>query len=172
MSARRMLAAASVIACLPLVAGAIGCGGSSFPEAEPCVTPTATPSPQGSRTPTDNRYRMLTGDGMAELESMSAEIRARWPNDEPSNRVEFRESFAAYVRDITCLATDLKALAPRTEQLAQFDASFDTAMDETIELAEFGREAVKSRNSSTYRQWIRRVDAMPAVYGNLRASQP
>ncbi len=150
----------------PVVSVLLACGGTgSFPVAEPCVEPSPTPTPRRNSTnANDAIYARITSDGLIVLENFSREIRGRWPNDEPSNRVEFRQDYVDYVRDITCLATDLKALSPRGEELSAYDTEYDLVMDETIALAEFGRDAVKARNSSKYRQWSRDVDAMPLRY--------
>lgn len=153
---------------LPLFAA---CGGEgAFPPTEPCITPTATPTrapaPGGHRDP-DGAYRQQMRLGLARLESLSMDFRATWPFERPSSRTDFREAFVVYARDLTCLATDLRALEPATPALGEFDTKFDAAMTKTIDVTEAGRQAVKARNTSRFRDWIREVEALPALYDEV-----
>ena len=169
---RKARGVASAFVSMPIVAVMLACGGEgAFPVAEPCTTPTAVPSPRRPSA-ADATYIVATYDGMTRLEDLTRNFRTRWPNDAPSNRIEYREEYVEYVRDVTCLASDLKALSPRGESLSAYDTQFDLLMDDTIAIAEFGRDAVKARNSSKYREWIRDVDALPMRYDEIRTAFP
>lgn len=169
---RTARALVSALVGVPMFAAMLACGGEgSFPEAEPCTTPTSTPNPRRNLS-ADALYTRISGDGLQRLDNLTRAIRTKWPNDAPSNRLEFRQDFANYVRDVSCLAADLKALKPSGDLLIAYDTEFDGVMDETVALAEFGRDAVKARNSSKYREWIRAVDAMSLRHGELQATVP
>lgn len=149
---------------------AAGCGGDgAFPEAEPCTAPTATPTRSATppRGDPDRRYRELVRTGLVRVESMTTDFRLTWPYERPSSRQDFRQAFVVYARDLTCLAADLRALEPSTAQLEAFDTRFDEAMTKTIEVTEFGREAVRTRNTSKFKDWIKEVEALPALYDTL-----
>ena len=165
-------AVAGALLAIPCMLLLFACGGGSFPEAEPCVAPSPTATPRATTQVNDFVYRRVTLEGFAQLETLTANLRSQWPNRTPSNRAEFRESFVRYVRDTTCIAADLRALEPRTEPYAAFDAAFDEAMDATIVAAEFGQDAVRTRNSSAYKQWLKQVDTLPLLYEQAEAKLP
>lgn len=164
---------ASVVAAGPLLVSTFACGSASFPESPPCVKPSPTATPRGtSDRSNDALYRRHTMDGLARVEAANLTFRTTWPNDAPSNRQPFREAFVIYAAGMECMAGDLKALEPKGADYSEYNAAYDAAMDEVVEITGFGRDAVRSRNTSKYRDWIKKVEALPARFDEVEAKLP
>ena len=164
---------AGVVAAAPVLVATVGCGSASFPESPPCVTPSPTATPRGSSAASnDALFRRHTMDGLARIEAANLTFRTNWPNDAPSNRQPFREAFVAYAAGMECMAGDLKTLQPKGANYAEYNAAYDAAMEEVVEIAVFGRDAVRSRNTSKYRDWIKKVEALPARFDEVEAKLP
>jgi hypothetical protein len=148
---RAALAAIAVAgSMLPLLAGCSGEG--SFPAPAECVQaaplPTATPG-----VPQRGAYFSALRNGADELESQLGEFRANWPSGSFSRNTEFRLDFAKYSDETRCMATYMRDLQPPGPEFAAFDENLGKALDDLIAHTEFGRESVRKRNVSEWRQW-------------------
>ncbi len=163
-----------LLAGLPLLGLSLGCGSQGgFPEAIPCVAPSPTLTPRStSAGSNDSLFRRHTNDGFARIEAANQTFRITWPSDAPSNRQPFREAFVAYSSQMGCLANDLKALEPKGANYAEYNFAYDAAMDEVIEINEFGVEAVRTRNTSEYREWIKKIESLPAKFDQVETLLP
>lgn len=150
--------AAGLVALLSL---AWACGGSgAFPEPAECLTP--APLPTSRTTPgaaSPGSYRGTIRDGVSRMGDALEEFRGNYPTGNFSRQVEFREDFAAYADQTRCTGTYLRDLPPANSMYAERDATLDKALDELLAHTEFGREAVRQRNVSEWRQWRDGVDA-------------
>ncbi len=160
---------AAVLTLMPL---AVACGGGgSFPEQAECLTPPALPT--SSRNPgvtSRSAYENTLLDGVRRLQSYADNFRGKYPSGNFSRQQEFRVDFADYADQTRCLATYLRDLPPLDAESAQADAALDAVLDDLLEHTEFGREAVRSRNVSEWRDWRDNVDArINAVRAAARA---
>lgn len=147
-----------------------GCGGDgSFPAPAECAQaaplPTATPG-----IPQRGAYFGALRNGADELESQLGELRANWPSGNFSRKAEFRLDFARYSDETRCVATYMRDLQPPGPEFAAFDENLGKALDDLLAHTESGREAVRKRNVSEWRQWRDGVDAkVEAVRTALRS---
>jgi hypothetical protein len=141
-----------------LAVGVMGCGtpDANFPAATVCPSPQAIPTGRGvSEQAFVGRIRA----GVWELAAARERLRAEYPGERFYRRETFRPDFAAYADRTLCLAQELRGLAAPTEPLAAWKAGVDVALEGLIAHTAAGREAVRTRNVSEYREWYRGVDA-------------
>ncbi|HEU4598333.1 MAG TPA: hypothetical protein VFS26_01175 [Solirubrobacterales bacterium] len=133
-------------------------GGSSFPSPAECAQaaplPTATPG-----APERGAYFSALRTGVDDLESELSEFRSNWPSGSFSRDGDFRRDFAKYADETRCKATYLRDMQPPGPELSDYDQSLDAALDDLLSHTAFGREAVRTRNVSEWRQWRDGVDA-------------
>ena len=142
------------------VLAACGTADANFPAETVCPSPQAVPTSRA--TPGAVSPQAFVGRvraGAAELRRAREELREVYPNDTFYRREAFRPDFAAYADRTLCLAQELRALQAPTERLAAWKARVDGALDELIAHTAAGREAVRRRNVSAYREWYREADA-------------
>ncbi|MEX1103248.1 MAG: hypothetical protein WED87_03290 [Dehalococcoidia bacterium] len=155
---RRAATAALVLLILPT---AFACGGGGgFPEPAECLAPAALPT--SGRTPgTVNRiaYENTLLDGVRRLQVFADDFRGQWPSGDFSRQQQFRVDFADYADQTRCLATYLRDLPPHNPEEQQADVALNAVLDDLLVHTELGREAVRSRNVSEWRQWRDNVDA-------------
>jgi hypothetical protein len=146
-------------------------GGGSFPEPAQCLTPPALPT--SSRTPGATSriaYNNTLLDGVRRLQSYADDFRGEWPSGNFSRQQEFRLDFADYADQTRCLATYLRDLPPLDGESEQPDAALNAVLDDLLVHTELGREAVRKRNVSEWRDWRDNVDArINAVRAAVRA---
>ena len=155
MSARLGLLALMAVAPLALSCG----GGSSFPEPAECVA--LSPAKASVRTPGTtslNAYRQTIQDGVRRMGDYLDDFRGAYPSGNFSRKTEFRQDFAEYSDQTRCTAVHLRDVPPANPNFAERDATLDTALSALIAHTELGREAVKQRNVSEWRQWRDGVD--------------
>ncbi|WP_322796862.1 hypothetical protein [Tepidiforma sp.] len=166
---KRAVLAASIAGLL-----AAGCGtpDANFPEPAACPSPAAVPTSRA--TPgTASVPAMLARirNGAAELAALRERLRESYPSDTFSRRDAFRPDFARYADATLCLARELRGLTP-PPRLEAWKARVDAALDALIAHTEGGREAVRTRNVSEYRDWYRGVDARIDAVEEAAAATP
>jgi len=147
------------LAPLGLVATLAACGNadSAMPEPPPC--PAVTPTPQsafGRRDPL-GAFRLAVNQNVARIEKLTSDFRQRYPNGS-FYRGSFRTDFARYIDETVCIALAMHEL-PLPAGLATTRDTVDGALDGFIAHQRAGREAVRSRNVSGYKDWSRGIDA-------------
>lgn len=145
---------------LPLLAA---CGSQTdLPEAPPCSSPTPLPTARpnlSAAAAQEFRYRRAIGDGADRLARLLADFRATWPGNKFSSKSEFRSDFATYAGQASCLAGDMRALAA-PPRLADFQQRIGPILDDYLATLDSGRDAVRQRNVTKYREWNAAIDAV------------
>jgi hypothetical protein len=138
---------------------ACGGGGSSFPDETECPPPApiATSRANPGAASTDGYVRRVQSFTL-NLDTLRSGMRTKYPEDTFYRREEFRPDFATYASQTVCTADALLQLTPPDARYAEFDSRLDAALTDLIAHTRFGREAVKSRNVSEYRDWYKEVD--------------
>ena len=152
----------AVLAALGAAAILAGCGtaDANFPAETVCPSPQAVPTSRATPgTVSPQAFVGRVRAGAAELRRAREELREVYPDDTFYRRDAFRPDFAAYADRTLCLARELRALQAPTERLAAWKARVDAALDELAAHTAAGREAVRRRNVSEYREWYRGADA-------------
>ncbi len=155
-----------------LVFAACGGGVSTFPEEVECVQP--SPLPTSRTTPgavSPQAYFSRIQNGVSALEKLRSDLRSKYPEDTFYRREAFRPDFAAYADETICTATALLALTPPDGRFENFESTLDTALTALIDHTRAGREAVKSRNVSEYRDWFDGADAKIAAVRTALAAR-
>ncbi len=158
---RAMLLAPAIVA--PLL---LACGGSgSLPEPAPCTSPTATPTSSRAQSSSGEffRYTRTLADSTTRLNTLLTTFRATWPDNKFYRTSEFRESYVLYAGTAICLVSDIKAMKPPTSaaaRLAEFDSNLDAVLTDYAAAFDDGTEAIKKRNTSGYRDWAKKMDAL------------
>ncbi len=101
---------------------------------------------------------MTVISGVDRLSELVNQFRVRWPDGKFSRDSAFRTEFARYADESTCLATGLRNLNPPLPRYETFDVAFDAAATVMMKTISDGREAIKSRNVSDYRDWNGAID--------------
>lgn len=142
------------------------CGGaaSTFPAEAECPAPTPVPtSRSGPGRGSPNSYIARLRDSAALLEQLRSDLRSKYPDDTFHQNVEFRPNFAAYADQTVCTAQAMFDLDPPDARFSDYDAKLDALLQDLIAHTRAGREAVRKRNVSDYRDWFRGVDAKIAA---------
>ena len=165
---KRRLAVGLVVGCI--VAGAaIGCGGTSLPEAPPCPTPTPTRPSVGFQNEEIIRYVREVRDGEEMLADLLADFRTLYPEGRFYRSAQFREDWVLYAGAATCRIEHMTALSVPDgagESLEAGEAELESILADYRNQLAYGTDAVRQRNTSDYRNFNRRVDD---VAGRLAA---
>lgn len=154
-----MRALLAAIVVMPAVLAACAGASSTFPEPAPC--PAAAPLPtQHPNSTRPSPYFSAVRVGVDRLVQEREVHRGFYPTDTFSRRAEFRTRFAEYADETVCAAEYLINLEPTEERFAAFDSDLESALQALIAHTKAGREAVKSRNVSEYRDWYKDVDGL------------
>lgn len=133
------------------------CGeASSFPEPATCATPTPV-TPSAGRGPS-NPYFTGVRRSVDQLTSLREQLRTTYPSDKLSRSNSFRQDFAKYADETVCVATALRDLKPPSPTFEAFDTNLDNTLNALIDHTRAGREAVRTRNVSEYRDWYKEAD--------------
>jgi hypothetical protein len=139
---------------------AFACGGTgSFPEEAECAQP--APLPTSRATPgvvAQQAYFQRIQNSASNLENLRASLRGKYEDDTFYRRDEFRPDFADYADKTVCTAQAMLDLSPPDGRWAEYDSVLDSALADLIDHTRFGREAVRKRNVSEYRDWYRDAD--------------
>lgn len=131
-----------------------------FPDEVECVQP--APVATSQRTPGAVSPQAYTGrmrSSAETIERLRSGLRAKYPEDTFYRREAFRPDFAAYADDTICTAQGMLDLTAPDARFEKYEADLDAALTELIEHTRAGREAVRARNVSDYRDWFKGVDA-------------
>lgn len=157
---RRIAASAGVALAIFVVAAAAGmiltCGDADTAMPDPGACPARSPTPTSRRDPL-GFYRVTLTRNVDRIDTLTAQFRQKYPNGKFYRSGNFRADFARYADETVCIAEYLRGLTLPAD-LAAVEAAFDTAIDEFVAHQLQGREAVKSRNVSEYRDWFKAVD--------------
>ena len=135
-------------------------GGGAFPEEVAC--PSVAPIPTSQRAPGSVSGQAFTArarNTAATLDQLRSNLRAKYSDDTFYRREAFRPDFAAYADQTICLAEGMAQFSAPSPDLEKFEADLDRALGDLVDHTRFGREAVRSRNVSEYRDWFKDVDA-------------
>ncbi|MCC6382111.1 MAG: hypothetical protein IT304_06345 [Dehalococcoidia bacterium] len=137
------------------------CGNqTALPDVPPCSAPTPVPTARpnlSAAAAQEFRYRRAIGDGTDRLARLLADFRAAWPGNKFSSKPEFRADFATYAGLAGCLAGDMRKLAA-PPRLTEFQQKLAPVLDDYLATLERGREAVRQRNVTNYRDWNKAID--------------
>ena len=151
--------------------GGCGAAASSFPEETACPAPSPVATSRANPgTISPQAYLRRLQEAAVTLEKLRAELRVEYPEDTFYRREEFRPDFAEYASQTVCAAQAMFELAPPDARFSAHDAKVDAALTDLIAHTRAGREAVRSRNVSDYRDWYSGVDARIAAV-RLAASE-
>lgn len=166
---RRALLAAGVAAVL---SGACGTPDANFPEPAACPSPAAVPTSRAAPgTASVPAFLARVRAGADELAARRERLRELYPTETFYRRDAFRPDFARYADATLCLARELRGLTP-PPRLEAWKARVDAALDALIAHTEAGREAVRTRNVSEYREWYRGVDTRIDAVEEAAAAAP
>jgi hypothetical protein len=134
-----------------VLAAACGGEGDGFPEPVDIAT-CPPPAPARSSDPLQ-AYRGIVYRETQKIEEMTRAFRAEYPNGTFYRRPEFRTDFAEYADRAICIAAGIGNLTPPREDYMSEDANLDAMIQQLIDHTLLGREAVRTRNVSQYREW-------------------
>ncbi len=97
------------------------------------------------------------------LERLRANLRSKYPDDTFHKREAFRPDFADYASQTVCTAQAMFDLNPPDARFADYNTNLDLLLEDLIAHTRAGREAVKKRNVSDYRDWFKGVDGKIAA---------
>ncbi len=154
----------AALAVMALAATACGTPASGIPEEPVCATPAPLPTSRTTQGAVSvQAYFSRIRNGAGALYSAREELRAKYAEDTFYRREEFRPDFIAYADETICTARGPQELSAPAASLAEFDQKFDAALAALIEHTAAGREAVRMRNVSDYREWFGGVDEKVAA---------
>lgn len=167
-------AGALAIIVAAIIFPACGSPGSAIPAEvvcgtrEPALTSFSAPGVISMRA-----YWSRLQDGSSRLYQLRESLRRTYPEDTFYRRDAFRPDFVAYADASICLARELLAIARLPAQDDVFTANLIGALDAFIAHSEAGREAIRTRNVSAYRDWYAGVDGhLAAVIATARRQSP
>ena len=153
---------------LAVVAGlTVACGSpasGAFPDEIECVQPApVATSQQAPGTVSPAAYLARMRSGSETMERLRSGLRAKYAEDTFYRRDAFRPDFAAYADNTICTAQGMFDLAAPDARYEKYEADLDAALTALIEHTRAGREAVRARNVSEYRDWFKGADARIAA---------
>lgn len=155
---------------LPSLLTACGSGpGTATAACTPLREASAIPDASGGQ---GTAYAATLYAGLGEISNSTNALFQRWPATEPANTPEFRDSFATYASRVICLATNMRDLPVPGAAFDDFHRPFAAAMDEQIAIATLGRDAVRQRNVTRYREWRTREESLAPQIRNAFAHLP
>ena len=145
------LGSAAALAC--------GGGGAGFPEETVCASPppVATSRANAGAISADAYVRRVQSFAV-NLERLRADLRSKYTEDTFYRREEFRPDFAQYASQTVCTADGMLQMSAPDARFAQYEAALDAALQDLVAHTRAGREAVRARNVSDYRDWYRGAD--------------
>ena len=168
---RAGLAAAGLV----LLASAPACGtaDSSFPAEPECPVPEPLPtslSVAGVASPPEflARVRNRTTDMLRARDRFASE----YPDDTFYRRDSFRPDMAAFADELICTAEALSQLESPIAGFDDWTGALHLALDELVSWTRFGREAVRSRNVSEYREFRAGLDRRLAAVERVAFTSP
>ncbi|MFN0147501.1 MAG: hypothetical protein ACKVT1_13390 [Dehalococcoidia bacterium] len=172
---QRSIQAVNMAGILVLTVGSVfaACGGgTSLPDPPPCPTPTATATPGrggGGATGAQNRYVREVQAGSTRLNDLLTGFRATWPENKFYRTGEFRTDFVNYAGAAACVTADLARLTPPVTpgRAADIDKALKPFLSDYEAALAQGREAVRARNTSDYRDWAKKMDELVARQAEL-----
>ncbi len=158
-----------------LLATAPACGtaNSSFPPPAECPPPAALPTSQtvaGIASPA--AFLAEVRASAASLLRLRDDFAARYPDDTFYRREAFRPDMAAFADELICTAEALRALESPIAGFDPWTAALHSALDDLLEHTRFGREAVRTRNVSQYREFRGNLDARLAAVSRVAFTSP
>lgn len=108
----------------------------------------------------------------ASLLRLRDEFAARYPDDTFYRRDAFRPDMAAFADEMICTAEALRALESPIAGFDAWTAALHTSLDDLLESTRFGREAVRSRNVSEYREFREELDTRLAAVARVAFTSP
>lgn len=153
--------ARAVAAALASMLWLAACGSpsSAIPEEPEC--PAAAPLPTSRATPgtvSVQAYFSRIREGTGRLYQAREDLRSEYPEDTFYRRERFRPDFIAYADETICTARALRELSAPIPALEEFERRLDEALTALIEHTLAGRDAVRTRNVSAYRDWFAGAD--------------
>ncbi len=138
----------------------VACGGNgAFPQPAECITPASLPTSARTGTTARGAYEATLQDGVRLLQSYADDFRGSYPSGNFSRQQEFRVDFADYADRTRCLASYVRGLGVVDPADEGAVTALNGTLDDLLEHTELGREAVRSRNVSEWRDWRDNVDA-------------
>jgi hypothetical protein len=146
-----------------LVAAACGTPGG-LPDPGPC--PATITALQG--TPDRGLYIAAVIAALDEFQDADQDFRAAWPDREIHTTNSFRKDFVEFQRRTECLSNDVVAAGtPAGLETVVTDLhAYLALINESIAM---GAQAVESRNSSAYSDWIKEIDVLVVGYTDYQA---
>jgi hypothetical protein len=155
-----MRALTGVLLASALLLGGCGAADSTFPAEVECAQPAPLPTARGGAGQVfAQAYINSMRTAADSLTSLRSELRATYPEDTFYRKDDFRPDFAAYADQTICTAQAMLSIAPPDARFAAFRERLDTALNALIEHTRAGRDAVRARNVSAYRDWYSGADA-------------
>ena len=165
-----MMRFVAIVVITGAMATACGAADSAMPDPGQCPSPTPTPTTAFGRRDPLGAFRQAINQNISQIEKLTSDFRQQYPNGR-FFRGDFRPDFGRYADQTVCIALTLRALT-LPAGLTSTEAAFDSALDGFIDHQRAGREAVRSRNVSGYKDWSAGVDvqleALRSVPGILR----
>lgn len=135
-----------------------GCGSPSLPEASECPELRAFESSVDQ----DKAYQISVSRQLEEILSLDTAFRERWTERRIRELESFRTEFATYAQLTICHTQFMLDLEVPAETASDFAAKAEGFGTRMLAAMDEGRDAVASRNSSAYRDWVRTIDALTA----------
>ena len=142
---------------------ACGSAGNAIPAEVVCGTPVPVPTSRAAPGSASTRaYWSRLQEGSSRLYQLREDLRGKYPEDTFYRREDFRPDFVAYADASICLARELLAIAHFPAQGDAFTDNLIGALDAFVAHSEAGREAIRTRNVSAYRDGYSAVDGQLA----------
>ena len=164
------VAAIALVGLAPAACG--GSGSASFPDEAECPAP--APLPTSRATPgaiSPNSYVSRLQSFATNLEKLRADLKRKYPDNTFHRRDAFRPDFATYASQTVCTAQAMFDLDPPDARFAEYDSTLDALLTDLIDHTRAGREAVRARNVSDYRDWYRDADKKIQAVRNAAYAQ-
>ena len=149
----------AVLAALALGSAACGSPSGTIPAEPVCATPAPLPTSRATPgTVSVQAYFSRVREATGRLYQIREGLRASYPEDTFYRREAFRPDFIAYADETICTSVGLRGLMAPIPALQAFKSRLDETLTALIEHTTAGREAVRTRNVSEYREWFAGVD--------------
>ena len=159
-----MRAALALALLAGLLAACGSSGGGDFPAEIECAQPAPVATSQrspGSASPGAYTSRMRSASDS--LDRLRSTLRGKYAEDTFYRREAFRPDFAAYADQTICTARGMLEISAPDARFEKYESDLDSALTDLIQHTEEGREAVRARNVSDYRDWFKGADAKIAA---------
>ncbi len=152
---------ATVVMGIGTAVAACGEADSAMSDPAPCTASTSTPVTAAGRRDPLRAFTQGINQDASRMEKLTDDFRRRYPNGR-FYRGSFRPDFGRYADETVCIAIAMRELT-LPAAFASTEAALDSAIDGFIEHQRAGREAVRSRNVSGYKDWNRGIDIQLAA---------